>query len=137
MPRPRILLCSALLSAMFLAAPPASRAAEDDPPADILGLFDQFVSSGAAASRCTDPSDALTLRFLSNFQWVSMYATREISARSPDSTPQQVAEELATRSQAIKAKTHALVKEQGCESEPVRILVRRFILQTAWRPEST
>jgi len=137
MTRLRLLLCSALLAAGLVSQAPAAQADDgNDAPSDILGLFDQFVSAGAAASRCTDPSDALTLRFLSNFQWVSAYATRELGVRSPDSTPQQLAAELAARSQEIRTKTHALVKAEGCESEAVRVLVRRFIVQTAWRPES-
>ena len=103
-------------------------------PGDILGLFDQFVSSGAAATRCVDPGDALTLRFLSNFQWVSLQATREIGSRRPDASNQEIAAELAARSLEIKAKTHALVQAEGCGSESVKTLVRRFLVHSTWKP---
>lgn len=136
MSRLRDLSLAALLGAALLAGTPVATADEGAGPADILELFDQFVSSGAAASRCAEPSDALALRFLSNFQWVSAYASREISTRRPTASPQEVAEELATRSLTIKTNTHSLVKDQGCASEAVQVLVRRFLAQTAWRPES-
>jgi len=125
-----------LSAAVFLLAAGGLSAAEEAPPADILGLFDQFVASAAAASRCAEPSDALALRFLSNFQWVSAYATREIGVRSPAATQQEVSAKLAARSQDIKAKTHDMVKAEGCASEPVQALLRRFLAQSAWRPES-
>jgi hypothetical protein len=110
--------------------------ADDEGPGDILMLFDQFVSSGAAATRCASPSDDIAVRFLSNFQWVSTHARREISRRSPEATFEQIAEALAVRSQAVKSRTHALVKAEGCESDAVRELMRRFIVQSTWTPES-
>jgi hypothetical protein len=110
--------------------------ADDEGPGDILVLFDQFVSSGAAATRCASPSDDIAVRFLSNFQWVSTHARREISRRSPEATFEQIAEALATRSQAVKARTHALVKAEGCESDTVRELMRRFIVQSTWKPDT-
>lgn len=103
-------------------------------PGDILGLFDQFISSGAAATRCVDPGDALTLRFLSNFQWVSQQATREIGSRRPDASNDEIAAELAARSLQIKAKTHELVRAEGCASESVKTLVRRFLVHSTWKP---
>ncbi|MEN9704260.1 MAG: hypothetical protein RLZZ393_139 [Pseudomonadota bacterium] len=128
------LRCAMVAAVLLL--PGVSARADEGPPLDILGLYDQFVASGAAASRCAEPTDALALRFLSNFQWVTAYATREIGSRRPEFTSQQVADELATRSREIKANTHAMVKEEGCASEPVQRLVRRFLAQSAWRPES-
>lgn len=128
-------LFTALLAGLVLAAPVrADDLGATATPGDILGLFDQFVSSGAAATRCVDPGDALTLRFLSNFQWVSMHATREIGSRRPEATNQEIAAELAARSLDIKAKTHALVQAEGCSSESVKTLVRRFLVHSTWKP---
>jgi hypothetical protein len=126
--------CVLAAVSVFLAAP--VRAAESG-PADILMLFDQFVSAGAAASRCASPNDYVAVRFLSNFQWVSAHARREISRRSPDSSNDDVAHELALRSQSIKDETHALVKAEGCDSDTVRQLVQRFAVQAEWKPDST
>ena len=124
-----------LASCLVLSWAVPSGAAEDG-PGDILMLYDQFVSAGAAASRCASPDDDVAMRFLSNFQWVATHATREISRRSPEATFEEVAQALALRSQSVKAQTHALVKAEGCESDAVRELVRRFIIQTTWKPES-
>lgn len=114
-----------------LAAPPAIV----DDEIGVLRLFDEFVSSGAAASRCADPDDDAAARFLSNFQWVSVHARREIGRQMPSSSPEEVAAELARRSQAVKDRAHALVKSEGCESSSVQELVRRFAVQSTWRRE--
>ncbi|MET0293091.1 MAG: hypothetical protein ABW136_12090 [Steroidobacteraceae bacterium] len=99
----------------------------------VLKLFDEFVSSGAAASQCAQPDDTAAARFLSNFQWVSSHATAEIGRQMTESNPIEVAAELARRSKDIKDRTHAMVREQGCEAEPVQLLVRRFALQASWK----
>ena len=94
------------------------------------------MSAGAAATRCASPSDDIAVRFLSNFQWVSTHARHEISRRSPEASFEQIAAALAARSQAVKDQTHALVKAEGCESDVVRELMRRFVVQSTWTPES-
>lgn len=130
----RVRPLAALLSLLWLAAP--LRAAEEG-AGDILTLFDQFVSAGAAASRCASPSDDVAVHFLSNFQWVSTHATREMSRRSPTASNEEVARELAHRSQLIKEETHALVQSEGCDSPTVQELVQRFAVQSSWKPADT
>lgn len=125
--------CAAFLLLCLPLAAPADEAAAQ---ADILTLFDEFVSAGAAASRCAAPTDEIAIHFLSNFQWVSAYATQEISRRSPQASNQEVAAALAERSQSVKRRTHELVRAEGCDSEPVQELVRRFLAQSLWKPES-
>jgi hypothetical protein len=142
-PTPRLLLAFAWAAAALLAGPyVASAEGEPDGASSIvnddigvLRLFDEFVSSGAAASRCASPDDVAAARFLSNFQWVSAHATREIGRQMPTSSPEEVAAELARRSQEVKARAHALVKAEGCESASVQELVRRFAVQATWRRE--
>jgi hypothetical protein len=127
-----------------LALPYVARATEADPAAPavlqdeigVLRLFDEFVSAGAAASRCATPDDEAAARFLSNFQWVASHATREIGRQLPASSGDEVAAELARRSKAVKDRTHALVRSEGCEAEKVQELVRRFAVQASWRRES-
>jgi hypothetical protein len=126
----------ALIASCLVLSWAAPLRADDEGPGDILVLFDQFVSSGAAATRCGSPSDETAVRFLSNFQWVSTHARREISRRTPEATFEQIAAALATRSRAVKARTHALVKAEGCESDAVRELMHRFAVQSTWTPES-
>ena len=104
-----------------------------DDEVGVLRLFDEFVSSGAAASRCAMPDDASAARFLSNFQWVSSHATLEIGRQMPASRGEDVAAELARRSKVVKDRTHALVKAEGCEAQPVVDLVRRFSVQANWK----
>jgi len=141
-PSPSLLGARRLVAAALLLAVPYVATAADAPgrPAivddavGILRLFDEFVSSGAAASRCAQPDDASATRFLSNFQWVSTHATLEIG-RQWSSDGLEAAAELARRSQAVKERTHALVRAEGCEATPVRELVRRFAAQASWKRE--
>ena len=105
-------------------------------PGDVLVLFDQFVSAAAAASQCASPDDLVAIRFLSNFQWISTHATREIGRRSPAFTNDEVAQELARRSKAVKDETHALVKTEGCEGPAVVQLLRYFSVQSTWKRET-
>jgi hypothetical protein len=125
----------AFAALLLLLAAPVWAAEEGEP--DILMLFDQFVSAGAAASRCASPTDYVAVHFLSNFQWVSTYATREISRRSPTASNEEVAQELARRSRAVKEETHALVQAEGCDSDAVRQLIQRFVVQATWKRAET
>jgi hypothetical protein len=121
--------CAAALVLLLAALPAAALAEEGD---DVLKLFDEFVSSGAVASHCASPSNQLAIRFLSNFQWISTHATREIGRRSPGLSGEQVAGELARRSREVKDGAHAMVKAHGCDSMPVQQMVQRFIAQSTW-----
>ena len=126
----RAALVLAVLAGAAVAAVPRPVAAEEGD--DVLKLYDEFVSSGAAASQCANPSNQLAIRFLSNFQWISTHAVRELGRRAPDLSADQAASELARRSRSIKDDTHRMVKSHGCESMPVQQLVQRFIAQSTW-----
>ena len=99
----------------------------------VLKLFDEFVSSGAAASQCAAPDDVIAARFLSNFQWVSAHARAEIGRQMSGSSSDEVAAELARRSKDIKDRTHAMVRTDGCDATTVQTLVQRFAIQAAWK----
>jgi len=130
---PLILLLAPLVGAAADAPGTAVPPAIIDDEIGVLRLFDEFVSSGAAASRCAMPDNQAAVRFLSNFQWISSHATREIGRQMPSSSTEDVAAELARRSQAVKDRTHALVKAEGCEGPAVVDLVRRFSVQASWK----
>ncbi|MEP7313553.1 MAG: hypothetical protein ABI859_13290 [Pseudomonadota bacterium] len=128
---------------VFVLLPCAARAAAPGAPSgvaaavgDVLVLFDQFVSAGAAASQCASPDDRVAIRFLSNFQWISTHATREIGHRTPGISNDEVAQELARRSKAVKDETHALVKSEGCEGSTVQRLLHYFSVQSTWKREN-
>jgi hypothetical protein len=123
------------LLALVSGAPALAETRTADDEVGVLRLFDEFVSSGAAATQCVQPDDYATVRFLSNFQWVSTHATREIGRQNPDSSADDVAAELARRSQTVKDSTHALVRSEGCQAASVQLLVRRFAIQAAWKRE--
>ncbi len=101
----------------------------------VLRLFDEFVSSGAAASRCAQPDDDTATHFLSNFQWVSSHAALALKRQLPEERRDEAVAQLAERSTQIKDRTHALVRSEGCGGSSVQELVRRFAIQAAWRRE--
>lgn len=124
---------ASILAGAALALSATSLPALEDDEIGVLRLFDEFVSSGAAASHCARPDDIEAARFMSNFLWISTHATREIERQSPGATPQAVSDELAKRSKEVKDRTHALVRAEGCEGAQVRVLVQRFAVQANWK----
>jgi hypothetical protein len=134
-----LVLLAALLALPYVAgaepaASPGPAAAIED-ETGVLRLFDEFVSSGAAASRCAQPDDDTAAHFLSNFQWVSSHAALALKRQLPEERTGEAVAELARRSGAVKDRTHELVKSEGCGGSSVQELVRRFAIQAAWRRE--
>lgn len=118
---------------VLVALPLGAASAIENDETGVLKLFDEFVSSGAAASQCAAPDDLIAARFLSNFQWVSAHARAEIGRQLPGSSSDDVAAELARRSKDVKDRTHAMVRSEGCDAVSVQTLVQRFAIQAAWQ----
>lgn len=101
---------------------------------DILPIYDQFITSSAAASRCAKPDKETLNYFLANFQMVSTYASQELKKRYPDRTKAQIANVMKNRSDSITHKIFELVRERGCNDPDIQQVVKRFFVQAKWRP---
>lgn len=115
----------------FLASNPSY--ASNSP--DILQIYDQFVISSAAASRCAKPDKETLNYFLANFQIVSTYASQELKKRYPAQAKEQIANAIKNRSDSITHKIFELVREKGCNDPDIQQVVKRFFVQAKWQPE--
>ncbi|MGB5396849.1 MAG: hypothetical protein WBN96_06840 [Gammaproteobacteria bacterium] len=101
---------------------------------DILQIFDQFVTSSAAAGKCEKPDKETLNRFLANFQMVTVLATQKLETENPDSTKQTIAMTMKARSDLIAKKVHELIEDSGCEYPGTQEVIKRFYAQAAWKP---
>ena len=100
----------------------------------ILKIFDQFVVSSAATSKCAQPDKETLTEFLTNFQTVSVYTSQELQKQFPNRTQQEIAAAMKGKSQAITEKVNFLVAEKGCSDPDVQVIVKRFYMQAKWKP---
>ena len=108
--------------------------AEDRDNLDIVKIFEQFVVSRAAASRCVTPPDETLARFQMNFTLVASHANQELQKRYPTKTKLQVAQAMEKMSDLISAKVFDLVREKGCDDPDVKVAIKRFYVQADWKP---
>jgi len=100
----------------------------------ILNIFDQFVVSSAAASKCAQPDKETLTAFLANFQMVSVYTSQKLQKQFPKRSKEEIAAAMKGRSQAITEKVHSMVAEKGCSDQDVQLVVKRFFVQAKWKP---
>jgi len=115
-----------------LAAILGSSAVADDGPG-ILKIFDQFVVSSAAASKCAQPDKDTLTNFLANYQMVYLYTAQELEKQYPQRTKEQIADAMNRKLQAITDSIFTLVAEKGCADPEVQQVVNRFFAQAKWK----
>lgn len=101
---------------------------------DIVQMFEQFVSSSAAASRCVKPEKETLNHFLANFQMVSSHTSQELAKRYPQRTKEQIAGAMKKQSDLITQKVFELVEQKGCDHPDIQEVVKRFFVQAQWQP---
>lgn len=120
-----------LIIFLMLAASTPSLA--DEGPG-MLQIYDQFVISSAAASKCAKPDDETLTAFLANFRMVSIYASQALQQQFPKRSRKEIDTAMAGKSRAITEKVNALVAEKGCADPDVQLVVKRFFVQAKWKP---
>lgn len=100
----------------------------------ILKIFDQFVISSAAASRCVKPDSETLNHFLANFQMVSIYASLELKKQYPKYTKDQIAGAMKRKSEFITQKMFEQIREKGCDDPAIQEVIKRFSVQAKWQP---
>lgn len=121
---------SLLAVALLTATGPAL--AQEGP--DIVQIFEQFVTSSAAASRCVKPEQDTLSHFLANFQMVTIYASQELEKRYPQRAKEQIMGAMKMQNDAISQKVFELVKQKGCDHPDIQEVVKRFYVQSKWQP---
>lgn len=125
-----ILFRSLLVVALITAYYPAL--AQKGP--DIVQIFEQFVTSSAAASKCIKPEQDTLNHFLANFMMVSIYASQELEKRYPSRTKEEIMGAMQKQSDAISQKIFGLVQQKGCDHADIQEVIKRFYVQAKWQP---
>ena len=106
--------------------------AQNDP--EILQIFDQFVSSNTAVSKCEKPDKETITHFLANFQMVSDSALKRLKETYPEYTENNISRSMKKRRELITQKANELVEAKGCADPDVKLAIKRFYVQAKWKP---
>jgi hypothetical protein len=101
---------------------------------DILAIYDQMVTSRAAAQLCSPPTADVMLKFESNFAMVSLRAREEVQKRSPSMSGSDIRALMSRRSQAFEVEVKKLVEARGCSNKDIAVVVTRYRAQAQWDP---
>lgn len=118
------LVCGTLLAGSAVA----------DESLGILSIYDQFITSSAAASRCIKPAPEELQKFTANLMIVGTQAGQELERRNPGITKEQVTATLNRRTSEISTQVFDMVKKRGCDDKEVQLVVKRFSAQANWQP---
>ncbi len=105
--------------------------AQNDP--EILQIFDQFVSSNTAVSKCDKPDKETMTRFLANLQIVSDIASKRLKETYPEFTENNISRSMKKRRELITQKANELVEAKGCADPDVKLAIERFYVQAKWQ----
>jgi|GEM_PF-710131 len=100
----------------------------------ILEIFDQFLLTNAAVSKCAKPDNETLKHYLANFQLVSVYTSMELQKQYPNRTKDQIAEAMRLKSELVAKNVRSLVDAKGCNDAGIQELIKRFHAQAKWQP---
>jgi hypothetical protein len=95
----------------------------------ILEIFDQFLLSHHAASKCIKPDSETLGRFLGNFQTVWMRSAEEIQKRHPEYTIEEIGKLMEARNDFQDQRVNEVIQSNGCKDARIQDLLRRFQVQ--------
>ena len=101
---------------------------------DILGIFDQFVTSSAATSKCDKPSVETLTKFRANLQMVSVLASKKLKEQYPKTSKENIEKAMKKRTEQIAVKVGEIVDKNGCDNPDVQEIIKRFYVQAKWKP---
>lgn len=106
--------------------------AQDSP--NIFQIYDQFVTSRTAATRCAKPDSQTHKHFSANFEIVSNAVGKELSLRYPERSMAEITAVMSNRQEAVFQKVSEIVLEKGCDDPSIQQVVKRFYVQAQWQP---
>ncbi len=117
---------------IFLILFSATASAEKD--IRILKIYEQFTLASAAAGKCIKPKKELLTSFLANYQMIHIRALQQIKKLKPKITNKQAANILNKGGTQATNTVYKEIKENGCESNKIKDLIKRFHMQAKWKP---
>lgn len=106
--------------------------ASNDP--DILGIFDQFITSHAAVSKCEKPTKETLKHFLANLQMVSVLSSKKLKEKYPKYSKENISKTIKSRINLITKEVNEIIDDKGCSNSEVQEILKRFYVQAKWKP---
>ena len=101
---------------------------------DILDIFDQFISSGAAVSRCETPAKDILKHYIDNLQMVSVLVSEKIKEKNPEYLKENISKVMNNRSDLITKEVNQIIDDKSCNDAGVQKVIERFYKQAKWKP---
>jgi cupin superfamily acireductone dioxygenase involved in methionine salvage len=101
---------------------------------DILKIYNQFTLASAAASKCIKPSKEELNAFLVNYQMVVILMHKEIKKRKPEYSEKDLEKVMTNRNTKATDAVNKVIKSEGCSSNKIQDLIKRFYMQLKWKP---
>jgi len=101
---------------------------------DILKIYEHFTLASAAAGKCIKPSEEKLTSFLANYQMVLVSALTELKKRKSDLSNEQANNILKAGGDKLTKAVYSVIDNEGCESEKIQDLLKRFHMQAEWKP---
>ena len=101
---------------------------------DILKIYNQFTLASAASSKCLKPSKEELNSFLVNYQVVVVLMHKEIKKRKPEYSEKDIQKVMTHRNTKATDAVNKVIKSEGCISNKIQDLIKRFYMQSKWKP---
>lgn len=101
---------------------------------DILDIFDQFITSGAAVSRCETPAKEILKHYVDNLKIVSVLVSKKMKEKNPEYLKENISVVMNNRSNLITKKVNQIIDDKSCNDEGVQEIIERFYKQSKWKP---
>lgn len=106
--------------------------ASNDP--DILGIFDQFITSRAAVGKCEKPTKETLKHFLANLEMVSVLSSKKLKEKYPTYSKENISKAMKSRIDLITKEVNKIIDDKGCSNSEIQEIVKRFYAQAKWKP---
>ncbi|WP_444909242.1 hypothetical protein [Microbulbifer sp. TRSA005] len=101
---------------------------------EILKMYEHFTLSSAAAGKCYQPKKPELASFLANYELVTRMSSQYIKEKRPQLTEKQTAQILLDAGKRATDRVYQEIESASCMSPKIQDLIKRFKVQSAWKP---
>ncbi len=95
-------------------------------------IYESFVVSAIAATRCAPPDAETQKKFINNFTIVSAFARKELKARFPNSPEEVIDTALKEQANKLTKKVDEVIQSDGCKDEKIQKLLEAYRYHADW-----
>jgi len=100
---------------------------------DPVYIFEQFLATNHAVTRCGNPEDERLEQYLRNLRSVTERARDKVQERNPGASIESVDHMITARRKEREAEVDAVIEAGGCSDPKVKTLLKRFAIQARVR----